>query len=104
MKNKLKLVLWGKKLQLPENYDNLKFDDYEFDDCLPYFHRLILKLHNKYIMEIFYNVDYGYYYHIIYYDINEKWFRQKFLTYDHGKLIYKQISDKNHKIIEQKYY
>ena len=29
MKNKLKLILWGKKLQLPEDYDNLEFDGYE---------------------------------------------------------------------------
>jgi len=32
MKNKLKLILWGKNLQLPMNYDKLKFDDYTLED------------------------------------------------------------------------
>jgi len=32
MKNKLKLVLWGKGLELPMDYDKLDFDDYKFYD------------------------------------------------------------------------
>jgi len=32
MKNKLKLILWGKKLQLPMDYDKLEFDNYELKD------------------------------------------------------------------------
>jgi len=27
--SKLKLILWGKNLELPEDYDNLKFDRYK---------------------------------------------------------------------------
>jgi len=29
MKNKLKLILWGKNLQLPMDYDKLEFDKYK---------------------------------------------------------------------------
>ena len=44
MKNKLKLILWGKNLELPMNYDKLKFDRYE----------LIIYKNNKLIKEIWY--------------------------------------------------
>jgi len=36
MKNKLKLVLWGKNFQLPTDYDKLKFDKYELKDINGY--------------------------------------------------------------------
>jgi len=43
MKNKLKLILWGKNLELPIDYDNLEFDRYE------------LKYNNKYELYFYKN-------------------------------------------------
>ena len=60
MKNKLKLVLWGKNLELPVDYDNLEFDNYELNDYESYkytsINRYKLKIYknNKIIKEIWY--------------------------------------------------
>ena len=60
MKNKLKLVLWGKGLELPMDYDNLKFDRYELK--YDYGHELLIYKNNKMIKEIWYwkNKNKGY--------------------------------------------
>jgi len=52
MKNKLKLILWGKKLELPEDYDKLKFDRYKLKDNNGY--ELFLYKNNKIIRYIWY--------------------------------------------------
>ena len=52
MKNKLKLILWGKNLQLPEDYNNLKFDRYELKDN--HGHELKIYKNNKIIRYIWY--------------------------------------------------
>ena len=78
MKNKLKLVLWGKKLQLPMDYDNLKFDDYKFDYSTAFKQRkLFIYKNNKIIKEIWY------------YDNGNK---NNELTYKNGNLDGKQYS------------
>ena len=53
MKNKLKLVLWGKNLQLPMDYDNLKFDRYELEFNGSWYELYIYK-NNEMIKEIWY--------------------------------------------------
>jgi len=52
MKNKLKLVLWGKNLELPEDYDNLEFDKYELENNHGY--KLYIYKNNKKIKQIWY--------------------------------------------------
>ena len=52
MKNKLKLVLWGKNLQLPMNYDKLEFDKYELKNRNGY--DLYFYKNNEMIKEIWY--------------------------------------------------
>jgi len=52
MKNKLKLVLWGKNLQLPMDYDNLEFDDYKLINNNGY--ELNIYKNNKMIKLIYY--------------------------------------------------
>jgi len=64
MKNKLKLILWGKNLQLPMNYDNLKFDRYELNDDNGY--ELFLYKNNKKIKEIWY------------WDNGNKWYEENY--------------------------
>jgi len=54
MKNKLKLVLWGKKLQLPEDFNKLKFDNYELEYDNEYGYDLYIYKNNKMIKEIWY--------------------------------------------------
>ena len=54
MKNKLKLVLWGKHLQLPVDYDNLEFDRYELKDNKGYEYELYIYKNNKMIKQIWY--------------------------------------------------
>ena len=54
MKNKLKLILWGKKLQLPEDYDELEFDDYILENDNEYGYKLNIYKNNKKIKEIWY--------------------------------------------------
>jgi len=51
--SKLKLVLWGKHLQLPENYDNLEFDEYELK-YIGIWYDLYIYKNNKIIKEIWY--------------------------------------------------
>ena len=53
MKNKLKLILWGKKLKLPIDYDKLKFDRYKLKDNNGY--ELFLYKNNKMIKQIWYH-------------------------------------------------
>jgi len=53
MKNKLKLILWGKKLELPIDYDKLKFDRYKLKDNNGY--ELFLYKNNKMIKQIWYH-------------------------------------------------
>jgi len=53
MKNKLKLILWGKNLELPMDYDNLEFDKYELNNKNGHYELLIYK-NNKMIKEIKY--------------------------------------------------
>jgi len=52
MKNKLKLILWGKNLELPMDYDKLKFDNYKLKDNNGY--ELFLYKNNKMIKYIWY--------------------------------------------------
>jgi len=52
MKNKLKLILWGKNLQLPINLDNLEFDRYKLIDDNRY--ELFLYKNNEIIKKIWY--------------------------------------------------
>ena len=52
MKNKLKLILWGKNLELPIDYDNLEFDKYKLKYNNKY--KLYLYKNNKKIKEIWY--------------------------------------------------
>ena len=54
MKNKLKLILWGKNLELPMDYDNLEFDKYELNNKNGHYELLIYK-NNKMIKEIWYH-------------------------------------------------
>ena len=54
MKNKLKLVLWGKNLELPMNYDKLKFDDYIFGKDDDEYYDLYIYKNNKMIKRIWY--------------------------------------------------
>jgi len=56
MKNKLKLVLWGKHLQLPEDYDDLEIDSYSLfrNSLLDSNYELIIYLNNGTTTEIYY--------------------------------------------------
>ena len=55
MKNKLKLILWGKNLELPMNYDKLKFDNYELKYNNKYGgYELFIYKNNEIIKEIYY--------------------------------------------------
>jgi len=55
MKNKLKLILWGKNLELPMDYDKLKFDRYKLIDTNDNKrYELIIYKNNKLIKEIWY--------------------------------------------------
>jgi len=91
MKNKLKLVLWGKNLQLPEDYDNLEFDRYElknYDKC----YDLYIYKNNKLIKEIWYwdngnkNFEFNY--------KNGKSDGKQYKWYSNGKL-YREFNCKN---------
>jgi len=53
MKNKLKLILWGKNLELPEDYDNLEFDEYELKYIGTWYDLYIYK-NNEMIKQIWY--------------------------------------------------
>ena len=56
MKNKLKLILWGKHLELPEDYDNLEFDRYKLKIIHNiYGYELKIYKNNKIIKEIWYH-------------------------------------------------
>ena len=83
MKNKLKLILWGKKLQLPMDYDKLEFDNYKLKDK-----ELRIYKNNESIKRIYYykngNVWYEYNYK------NEKLNGKQF-WWSNGKLIYERI-------------
>jgi len=89
MKNKLKLVLWGKNLELPEDYDNLEFDNYEFSysKCIPKQQRLYLYKNNEMIKQIWYydngNKDIEYNYK------NGKWNGKQCSWYSDRRLSYK---------------
>ena len=53
--SKLKLILWGKRLQLPENYDNLEFDNYKLKIIHNiYGYDLYIYKNNKIIKRIWY--------------------------------------------------
>jgi len=54
MKNKLKLILWGKNLELPMDYDNLEFDRYELINNKYDEYELYLYKNNKMIKLIWY--------------------------------------------------
>jgi len=89
MKNKLKLVLWGKNLQLPEDYDNLEFDRYELIDNGGY--DLYLYKNNEKIKYIWYWNNGNKYYENNY--KNEKLDGKQYRWYNDGKLNYEY----NHK-------
>ena len=84
MKNKLKLILWGKKLELPEDYDNLEFDKYELNDDNGY--ELLIYKNNKMIKEIWYweNGNKWYEYNLK----NEKLNGKQYEWYEDGTLFY----------------
>ena len=85
MKNKLKLILWGKKLQLPEDYDNLEFDGYELKDDKRY--KLYLYKNNEVIKLIWYyenkNKSFEYNYK------NGKFDEKQYVWNSDGKIMYK---------------
>ena len=94
MKNKLKLVLWGKNLQLPMDYDNLEFDRYElknYDKC----YDLYIYKNNKLIKEIWYwdngNKSYEFNYK------NGKFDGKQYSWWSGGELAY-ELNYKNGKI------
>jgi len=86
MKNKLKLVLWGKNLELPMDYDDLEFDRYElkYDDR----YKLYLYKNNKKIKEIWYwdNGNKNKYFEENY--KNRKLDGKQYGWYESGKLCY----------------
>jgi len=84
MKNKLKLVLWGKNLELPIDYDNLEFDGYELKDDNGY--ELYIYKNNKMIKEIWYweNGNKWYEYNLK----NEKLNGKQYEWYEDGTLFY----------------
>ena len=64
MKNKLKLVLWGKGFELPEDYDKLKFDDYSLNrdsHMWSFYYRIAFNVpssgakYDGFILNLFYN-------------------------------------------------
>jgi len=87
MKNKLKLVLWGKNFQLPKDYNNLEFDNYEFDYSDDFKQRkLFIYKNNKMIKQIWYwdngnkNSEYNW--------KNGKFDGKGYEWYENGKLSY----------------
>ena len=86
MKNKLKLVLWGKKLQLPEDFNKLKFDNYELEYDNEYGYDLYIYKNNKMIKEIWYweNGNKWYEYNLK----NEKLNGKQYEWYEDGTLFY----------------
>jgi len=55
MKNKLKLILWGKNLESPIDYDNLEFDKYKLK--YDYGYELFLYKNNEIIKKIYWFED-----------------------------------------------
>ena len=118
--SKLKLVLWGKNLQLPMDYDKLKFDRYELKDngswCILYIYK-----NNKKIIRVWYwengNKEYEYNYkkdgkRYNWYENGNKKYEQnykdgildgkQYLWYDNGKL-YKEENYKNGELDGKQY-
>ena len=92
MKNKLKLVLWGKKLELPENYDNLEFDKYELN-------LNILSIYkNNEVIKLIWYWENGNKYHEINYK-NGKLDGKQYWRYEDGKLMH-EFNYKNGKNME----
>jgi len=54
MKNKLKLILWSKNLELPMDYDNLEFDRYKLKNNEYNKYELYLYKNNEIIKKIGY--------------------------------------------------
>ena len=82
MNNKLKLILWGKNLQLPIDYDNLKFDNYELKYNNEY--ELYFYKNNELIKKIWYWSDGKLCYEFNY--KNGKWNGKQYGWYPNGKL------------------
>jgi len=87
MKNKLKLVLWGKGLKLPMDYDNLEFDDYELKDNNEY--KLEIYKNNEMIKLIWYHKNKNKNFEFNY--KNGKLDGKQHIWYRDGKLWYEHI-------------